>query len=83
MVQRVDGTVAEHSARVKREVITLIVLVLTVDGIFIAGYFAANLAHASDMVKVIYTGVWTVITMIVVLRGLARIRSLRGGGRAA
>ncbi|MGH7497799.1 MAG: hypothetical protein ACREL3_02995 [Gemmatimonadales bacterium] len=75
------GTMAEYSDRLKREVVTLVVLVLIVDGLFIAGYFAANLVRASDLVKLIYTGLWTLITLIVVIRGLTRIRALRAGPR--
>lgn len=78
-MHRMAGPMAEHSQRVKREVISLVVLVLIVDGLFIAGYFAAGLAHASAVAKIVYTGGWTVVTMLVVLRGLARIRALRAG----
>lgn len=63
----------------KREVAVLVALVLLVDGLFIAGYFAAGLVHASDAVKLTYTGLWTLITMVVVLRGLLRIRAQRAG----
>ena len=78
----VAGTMAQRSDRVKREVLALVVLVLIVDGLFIAGYFVGGMVRASDIVKLVYTGVWTVITLIVVLRGLTRIRSLRTGPRS-
>jgi hypothetical protein len=70
---------AERSQRVKREVFMLVALVLVVDGLFIAGYFAAGLVRASDVTKLVYTAAWTAITMLVVLRGLAHIRALRSG----
>jgi hypothetical protein len=69
----------ERADRVKREVVALVVLVLLVDGLFIAGYFAAGLVRASTATKVGFTAVWTLVTMVVVLRGLGRIRAIRGG----
>ena len=72
--------------RVRREVLVLVGLVLLVDGLFIAGYFAAGMVRGSDTAKVVYTGLWTVVTMVVVLRGLtadpgvrARLRVSRAG----
>jgi hypothetical protein len=69
----------ERADRVKREVVTLVVLVLLVDGLFIGGYFAAGLVRASAAMKLGYTVVWTLVTMVVVLRGLSRIRAIRAG----
>jgi hypothetical protein len=71
--------VDERAERVRREVGTLVVLVLLVDGLFIGGYFAVGLVHASTAAKVGYTVVWTLVTMLVVLRSLARIRAIRTG----
>jgi hypothetical protein len=67
----------ERGKRVRREVIVLVVLVLAVDALFVAGYFAAGLARASTVVKIVYTGVWTLATLVVVLRALTRIRTIR------
>lgn len=78
-MHRLAGPMAERSRRVKREVMILVALVLLVDGLFVVGYFAAGLVRASDVMKMGYTAVWTVITMVVVLRGLTRIRALRSG----
>jgi hypothetical protein len=62
---------------VKREALLLVGLVLAVDAIFIAVYFAAGIERASDSVKIAFTVVWTVINLAVVIRGLTRIRSAR------
>jgi hypothetical protein len=67
----------ERTERVRREVVTLVVLVLLVDGLFIGAYFAVGLVHASTAAKVGFTVIWTLITMIIVLRGLSRIRAMR------
>jgi hypothetical protein len=56
--------------------------VLVVDAVFIAGYFLFHLDAALDPAKIGYTAVWTVVTLLVVLRGLTRIRSLRRRGGA-
>ena len=68
----------ERTERVRREITTLVVLVLLVDGIFIGGYFMVGLVHASTAAKVGYTIVWTLMTMVIVLRGYSRIRAIRG-----
>jgi hypothetical protein len=66
----------------KRELFLLLAAVLVVDTLFIGGYFLFRLAAAADPVKIGYTAAWTVVTLLVVLRGLTRIRSLRRRGGA-
>ncbi|HJR15652.1 MAG TPA: hypothetical protein VJ808_02270 [Gemmatimonadales bacterium] len=63
---------------VKREVLVLVGMVLAVDAIFVGLYFFAGIGNAGDTTKVVFTVVWTVITLAVVLHGLKRIRSFRG-----
>lgn len=62
---------------VKREALVLVALVLVVDALFIAVYFGAGIERASDSVKIAFTVVWTAMNLIVVIRGLSRIRSAR------
>ena len=66
----------------KRELLLLVGAALAVDVLFIVGYFVFHLYAASGGAKIGYTAAWTVVTLLVVLRGLARIRALRarGGG---
>jgi hypothetical protein len=64
----------------KRELLLLLVTVLAVDALFIAGYFLLRLDAAGDRAKIGYTGAWTVATLLLVVRGLTRIRSLRRRG---
>lgn len=64
---------------VKREALVLVGLVLAVDAIFIAVYFAAEIKRAPDSAKIAFTVVWTVVNLAVVIRGLTRIRSGRVG----
>ena len=64
----------------KRELLLLLATVLLVDALFIAAYFLFHLDAAGDGAKMGYTAVWTVVTLLVVLRGLTRIRFLRRRG---
>jgi hypothetical protein len=64
----------------KRELVLLLAAVLAVEAVFIPGYFLFHLDAASDGAKIAYTAAWTVVTLLVVLRGLTRMRSLRRRG---
>ena len=63
--------------RVRREVLWLIVAVLLVDAVFIVAFFVGRVRLASDSVKIGFTVLWTLVTLAVVIRGLARVRSVR------
>jgi membrane protein DedA with SNARE-associated domain len=62
---------------VRREVLILVGLVVFIDVVFIAAYFLGGIDRSSDQMKLLFTVVWTVITLVVVLRGLLRIRRAR------
>ena len=62
---------------VRREALILVGLVLAVDAVFIAAYFLTGIAGAGDAGKMAFTVAWTAITLLIVLRGLTRIRSIR------
>ena len=62
---------------VRREALSLIGLVLLVDALFIALYFLAGVRDASATMKVAYTVLWTLLTLVVVIRGLTRVRNAR------
>ncbi|HZN99461.1 MAG TPA: hypothetical protein VFB61_17185 [Gemmatimonadales bacterium] len=61
----------------KREVLWLVGAVLLVDALFVATYFLAGLRSTTDAAKVAFTMGWTLVTLVVVLRGLSRIRRVR------
>jgi hypothetical protein len=65
------------SDRVRREVLTLVGLVVLVDALFIGAYFLLGIGHATSGVKIGYTVLWTAIILLVVLRSLARVRAER------
>jgi hypothetical protein len=62
---------------IRREVLILVGLVLVIDLVFIAAYFLGGIDRSSDQMKLLFTVAWTVITLVVVLRGLLRIRQAR------
>lgn len=62
---------------VKREVLILVGLVVVIDVVFIAAYFLGGIDRSSDQMKLLFTVAWTVITLVLVLRGLLRIRQAR------
>ena len=62
---------------VKREVLSLIGAVLIVDAVFAAAYFLAHVDRSGDRIKLVFTAVWTGITLAVVIRGLTRVRRAR------
>jgi hypothetical protein len=63
---------------VRGALLRLVLLVGVVDALFIAGYFLFHLETASQPARLGYTAVWTVVTLLLVVRGLTRIRALRG-----
>ncbi|HUR95801.1 MAG TPA: hypothetical protein VMY76_14555 [Gemmatimonadales bacterium] len=56
---------------------TLVGLVLLVDAVFIAIYYAAGLRSIADGRGLAFTVVWMAATLAVVFRGLRRIRAVR------
>jgi len=67
----------DHRGALKREVLTLVGLVALVDAAFIGVYYAAGLRGLAHGPRLAFTLIWTVATLAVVLRSLARIRAAR------
>ena len=61
----------------KRELLRLVLAVALVHTLFITGHLLFGLARAAAPLKIGYTAAWTAITLLIVLRGLARVRALR------
>jgi hypothetical protein len=55
----------------------LIGLVLLVHVLFIAAYYVAGLATASEPARFAYMLIWTAATLAIVLVGLGRVRAAR------
>ena len=63
----------------RRELLHLVLAVLLVDALFIAAYFLFHLERVAVPAKVGFAAAWTVVTLVIVLRALARIRARRYG----
>jgi hypothetical protein len=66
------------AARLKRELLLLVVIVLLIDAGFIALYLLTPLHSATGPLKLGYTVLWPAVTLIAVPWGLGRSRALRG-----
>jgi hypothetical protein len=65
----------------RREVLRLVVSVMLVDAAAIAVFFIARLGDGPARARIIFAVVWTLVTLVVVLAGLARVRETRIRGR--
>jgi hypothetical protein len=81
-VRTLAGAMADR-ASLSRAVLTLLGLIVLVDGVFVGIYYAAGLAHATPGVTLGYTALWTLATLVVVIRGLGRVRGERPHSRRA
>lgn len=83
MSRAADPVADPDAGALRREVLTLVGLVLGTDALFIAAYFLFHLADRSPAVRLGFTAGWTLVTLAIVLRSLARIRAAnprsRGG----
>ena len=61
----------------RRELLRLVLAVLLVEALFIPGYYLFHLERGSQTARIGYTAAWTAVTLLVVLRGLTRIRGMR------
>ncbi|MEP6992254.1 MAG: hypothetical protein ABJA80_15080 [bacterium] len=76
-----DGTTDPRAARrsaMRRATLHLVLGVALLDTIAMGGYYLV-IAHAPDRTKLIFTGVWTVATALVVAFLLRRVRRVRSG----
>jgi hypothetical protein len=71
-----DAVAADRGA-LKREVLTLVLLVVVVDAVFIGFYLAFGMDASRGPRRLAFTVMWTVVTLAVVLRSLGRIRAAR------
>ncbi len=72
-----DARMAKRAA-MRRATLQLVGGVVLLDAVAMLCYYFA-VAHASNQVKMIFTGVWTVLTAITVALLLKRVRQARHG----
>ena len=77
-MSRAPGPVAGRDAgALRREVLTLVGLVLAADALFIAAYYLWHRADRSSGVRLGFTAGWTLVILAIALRSLTRIRAAR------
>lgn len=67
----------------QREVFRLVVSVMVVDAAAVGVFLIARLGDASTRARIVFGVVWTLVTLIIVLAGLARVRASRDGALRA
>ena len=83
-MSRASRPMADRDAgALRREVLTLVGLVLGADALFLAAYFLLHLADRSPGIRLAFTVGWTLVTLVIVLRSLGRIRAVRLRDRGA
>jgi type VI protein secretion system component VasK len=66
---------------VRSAVVQLVVGIVALDAVFIGVHYLAGMRTAPQATRLVFTGIWTALTLVVVLVGLARVRRARGGPR--
>ena len=61
----------------KRELLIMIASVVALDAVVIAIYYAVGIKTTSQRTQTIFVAVWTVVTLLLVLRGTGRVRAAR------
>jgi hypothetical protein len=61
----------------RRHLLQMIGLVVALDAIMLGIYYATGVKYRSSRVQIVFTAAWTILTLIVVLRGMGRVRAAR------
>ena len=68
----------DSKREIRKHLMIMVALTLAIDAVAIAVYNAMGIDEAPRDRKMLFTGAWTLITLVVVLNGLYRIRVARG-----
>lgn len=77
MVLSLRAPMVASPGRVKREVLVLVTLVVLVEAGFACLAVLGGLRQRSPALKLGFTVLWTLATLLIVIRGLTRIRAAR------
>lgn len=64
-------------AELKRYLIWMVVAVVGLDAMAISLYYGLHVRSAAPRTQALFTGAWTLVTLVVVLTGMTRIRAAR------
>ena len=65
---------------VRKHLMVMVALILAIDALAVIVFRAMGLDEASRDRRILFTGAWTLLSLVVVLNGLYRIRVARNMG---
>ena len=74
------SSMADPKRDIRKHLMIMVAMILALDAVAIVTFRALGLDEASRDRKVLFTGVWTLASLLVVLNGLYRIRLARNIG---
>jgi hypothetical protein len=66
---------------IRKHLLVLVLAILIVDAIAIAIFRIYRIELADDRTKAVFTGAWMLVSLLIVLNGLYRIRLARNAAR--
>lgn len=65
------------AAELKRHLMRMVLAVVALDAVAIGLYYALHVRSAAPRTQALFTGAWTLLTLVVVLTGMTKIRAAR------
>ncbi len=72
-------TPRSRTSVIRRHLIRMVLWVLAIDVVAITVYYVAHLSRADERTRMVFTFTWSIVTIVVVLTALRRIRIARRG----
>ena len=69
----------DRTREIRKHLMIMVALILVIDAIAVAMFSALDIGDAPRRTRTLFTAIWTVVTLAIVLNGLYRIRLARGG----
>jgi len=70
----------DRKREVRKHLMVMVALILAIDAVAVLVFRAMGIGDAPRDRKILFTGVWTLLSLAVVLNGLYRIRVARNMG---
>ena len=72
---------ADTKREIRKHLLVMVALVLAIDAIAVALYARLGIDEGPRNQRIMFTAAWTLVTLLVVLNGLYRIRLARNAAR--
>ena len=69
----------DRTREIRKHLMIMVGLILVIDAAAVAIFSALDIGDAPRRTRALFTAIWTVVTLAIVLNGLYRIRLARGG----